>query len=73
MVEERKEVVRAVGVVRRVDSLGRVMLPAELRRTLKIKEKEPMMMIVDEGQIILKKINLFSEFKEQMKLILGGG
>ncbi|APQ77077.1 AbrB/MazE/SpoVT family DNA-binding domain-containing protein [Clostridium botulinum] len=43
------------GIVRRVDNLGRVVLPKELRRTLNIDEKDSLEIYVDEEQIILKK------------------
>ncbi len=46
---------KATGVVRKVDDLGRVCLPIELRRTLDIAEKDPMEMFVDGETIVLKK------------------
>lgn len=46
---------KATGVVRKVDELGRVVLPVELRRNLGIEEKDPMEIFVDNGKIILKK------------------
>lgn len=46
---------KATGIVRKVDELGRVVLPIELRRTLNIKEKDPLEIYVDAEQIILKK------------------
>lgn len=46
---------RATGIVRRVDELGRVVLPMELRKVMDINEKDPMEIFVKDGQIILKK------------------
>ena len=46
---------KATGIVRRVDDLGRVVLPIELRRMLGIEEKDPMEIFVDGDNIILKK------------------
>jgi len=46
---------KATGIVRKVDELGRVVLPIELRRTLDIEEKDPIEIFVDENMIILKK------------------
>ncbi len=46
---------KSTGVVRRVDELGRVVIPMELRRTLEIKEKDPMEIFVEDDQIILQK------------------
>lgn len=46
---------KSTGVVRRVDELGRIVLPIELRRTLDIAEKDSLEIYVDGEQIILKK------------------
>lgn len=46
---------KATGIVRKVDGLGRVVLPIELRRTFGIEEKDPLEIYVDEEKIILKK------------------
>ncbi|KGA83663.1 AbrB family transcriptional regulator [Lysinibacillus fusiformis] len=46
---------KSTGVVRKVDELGRVVLPIELRKTLGIKEKDPIEIFVDGEKIILKK------------------
>jgi len=47
--------VKSTGIVRKVDELGRVVLPIELRRTLGIDEKDALEIYVDEEKIILKK------------------
>jgi len=46
---------KSTGIVRKVDELGRVVLPIELRRTLDIAEKDSLEIYVDEDMIILKK------------------
>ncbi|MBU3574140.1 transition state regulator Abh [Priestia aryabhattai] len=46
---------RATGIVRKLDNLGRVALPIELRRTLTIKKDEPFEIFVDNENIVLKK------------------
>ena len=47
---------KATGIVRRIDDLGRVVIPKEIRRTLRIKEGTPLEIFTDkEGEIILKK------------------
>ncbi len=47
---------KATGIVRRIDDLGRVVIPKEIRRTLRVREGEPLEIFTDrEGQIILKK------------------
>lgn len=46
---------KATGIVRKVDELGRVVLPIELRRTLGMKVRDPLEIYVDGESIILKK------------------
>jgi AbrB family transcriptional regulator, transcriptional pleiotropic regulator of transition state genes len=46
---------KSTGIVRKVDELGRIVLPIELRRTLEIAEKDALEIYVDGEQIILKK------------------
>ncbi len=46
---------RSTGILRRVDELGRVVLPVELRRSLDIEEKDPLEISVEEDRIILRK------------------
>ncbi len=46
---------KSTGIVRKVDELGRVVLPIELRRNLDIKEKDALEIFVDDERIILKK------------------
>ena len=54
---------KATGIVRRIDDLGRVVIPKEIRRTLKIRESEPLEIFTDRnGEIILKKYSPIGEF-----------
>ena len=46
---------KATGIVRKVDELGRIVLPIELRRTLDIAERDPLEIYVDGPSIILNK------------------
>jgi len=46
---------KSTGIVRKVDELGRVVIPIELRRTMGIDEKDPLEIYVDNEMIILKK------------------
>ena len=56
---------KATGVVRRIDDLGRVVIPKEIRKTLRIKEGDPLEIFTDrEGQIILKKYSPIGELSE---------
>ena len=60
---------KATGIVRRIDDLGRVVIPKEIRRTLRIREGDPLEIFVDrEGEVILKKyspINELSDFAKE--------
>ena len=46
---------KSIGIVRKVDELGRIVLPIELRRTLGIEQKDSLEIYVDEDAIILRK------------------
>lgn len=46
---------KSTGIIRKVDELGRVVIPIELRNTLKIAEKDPIEIFVEGSSIILKK------------------
>ena len=46
---------KSAGIVRKVDELGRIVLPVELRRTLDIAEKDALEIYVDGSSIVLKK------------------
>ena len=46
---------KSTGIVRKVDELGRIVIPMELRRTLNIGEKDALEIYVDEEKIVLKK------------------
>ena len=48
---------KSTGIVRRVDELGRIVLPIEMRRTLDIAEKDALEIYVDGSSVILKKYN----------------
>lgn len=56
---------KATGIVRRIDDLGRVVIPKEIRRTLRIKEGDPLEIFTDrDGEVILKKYSPISELGE---------
>ena len=53
---------KATGIVRRIDDLGRVVIPREIRRTLRIKEGDPMEIFTTrEGEVVFKKYNYADE------------
>ncbi len=47
---------KSTGIIRRVDELGRIVIPIELRNKLKIAEKDPIEIYVDGSSIVLKKL-----------------
>lgn len=60
-----KHIMKATGIVRRIDDLGRVVVPKEIRRTLRIREGDPLEIFTDrEGEIILKKYSPIGELSQ---------
>lgn len=56
---------KATGIVRRIDELGRIVIPKEIRRTLRIRESDPLEIFTDrEGEIILKKYSPLGELNQ---------
>ena len=53
---------KATGVVRRIDDLGRIVVPKEIRKTMRIKEGEKLEIFTDSDSIILKKYSAFLVF-----------
>ena len=59
---------RATGIVRRIDELGRVVIPKEIRRTLRIREGDPLEIYTDkDGEVILKKYSPIGEISNFAK------
>lgn len=58
---------KATGIVRKVDELGRIVIPIELRRTLDIAEKDALEIYTNEDTIILKKYEPACIFCGKMK------
>lgn len=56
---------KATGIVRRIDDLGRVVIPKEIRRTMKIREGDPLEIYTSNGgEVIFKKYSMIGEVKE---------
>jgi AbrB family transcriptional regulator (stage V sporulation protein T) len=70
---------KATGIVRRIDDLGRVVIPKEIRRTLRIREGDPLEIFTDrDGGVILKKYspieeltNFSKEYCESLQQVIG--
>ncbi len=59
---------KATGIVRRIDELGRVVIPKEIRRTLRIREGDPLEIFTDrDGEVILKKYSPIGEMGDFAK------
>ncbi len=65
---------KATGIVRRIDDLGRIVIPKEIRRSFRIKEGDPLEIFTDaEGEVIFKKyspIGELSNFASQYAEVL---
>lgn len=57
---------RSTGIVRKLDELGRITLPIELRRSLDVYDRDPLEIFVDDDTIILKKYNPADVFTGEM-------
>ena len=49
---------KSTGIIRKVDELGRIVLPIELRRTLDIEVRDEMEIFIDDGKIVLRSLSL---------------
>ena len=62
---------KATGVVRRIDELGRIVIPKEIRKTLRIREGESLEIFLDNQEnIVLKKYFAMNHFEEEAKAFL---
>ena len=57
---------KSTGITRRIDDLGRIVIPKEIRKNLKIKENEVLEIFINNDEIILKK---FSPFNDSEKIL----
>ena len=56
---------KATGIVRRIDDLGRVVIPKEIRRTMRIREGDPLEIYTDrDGEVIFKKYSPIGEWSQ---------
>ncbi|MBQ9898481.1 MAG: AbrB/MazE/SpoVT family DNA-binding domain-containing protein [Ruminococcus sp.] len=61
---------KATGIVRRIDDLGRVVIPKEIRRTMRIREGDPLEIYTNsEGEVIFKKYSAISEMSENASYV----
>ena len=68
--EKEASYMKSTGIVRKVDELGRIVLPIELRRTLDIEEKDSLEIYMDGSSIVLKKFQPARIFCDSEKDII---
>ena len=56
---------KTIGIVRRIDELGRIVIPKEIRKTLTIKVGDPVEIFTNKDKIILKKYKLMEEVNDK--------
>lgn len=61
---------KSTGIVRKVDELGRIVLPVEMRRTLDIAEKDALEIYVDGDSIILRKYHESCVFCDSLRNVI---
>lgn len=61
---------KTTGVVRRIDGLGRIVVPKEIRRTLRIRDGEPLEIFVDNDFIALKKYSPMTDFRTLAQILV---
>lgn len=59
---------KATGIIRRIDDLGRVVIPKEIRKTMMIQEGDPLEIFTEDNNIIFSKYNEINEEEEVTKL-----
>ena len=60
---------KSTGVIRRIDELGRIVLPKEIRRNLGIREGENLEIFVEDDRVILKKYSKIKDYRETIETI----
>lgn len=65
---------KATGIVRRIDDLGRVVIPKEIRRNLHLKEGDPLELFVEDGAVVFRKYSFFAmeDYLKKLERILSG-
>jgi stage V sporulation protein T len=61
---------KATGIVRRIDDLGRVVIPKEIRNTLRIKEGDPLELFLDKDIVCFKKYNAMLPLEDNLKAVI---
>ena len=60
---------KATGIIRRIDDLGRVVIPKKIRRTIRIREGDPLEIFVEGGAVICKKYQTMGNLETQCNVL----
>ena len=61
---------RCTGIVRRIDDLGRVVIPKEIRRTMKIRESDPLIISTTENGVLFEKYDVNADITDSLKQVI---
>ena len=61
---------KSTGIIRRIDDLGRIIIPKEIRRTLNLREGDPMEMFVEDGMVCLQKYYTADSYKGKIESLI---
>lgn len=61
---------KCTGIVRRIDDLGRVVIPKEIRRTMKIREGDPLIISTTENGVLFEKYNVNADITDSLKQVI---
>ena len=61
---------KSTGIVRRVDDLGRIVIPKEIRQTLKIREGDPLELWLDKDTVCFKKYNVIAPIEDTLNSVI---
>ncbi|MEF9962407.1 MAG: AbrB/MazE/SpoVT family DNA-binding domain-containing protein [Erysipelotrichaceae bacterium] len=60
---------KSTGIVRRLDDLGRLVIPKEIRKQFRLKEGDSIEFYIDQDKIIIQKFDLLSRYEEEIKIM----
>lgn len=66
----KSDVMKATGLVRRIDELGRIVIPKEIRKTLRIRDGEPLEIFVEKDMILFKKYSSLTDLNDLIALYI---
>lgn len=61
---------KCIGIVRRIDDLGRVVIPKEIRRTMKIREGDPLIISTTENGVLFEKYDVNADITDSLKTVI---